>query len=170
MSCTPLSQNYTPRDCKKPAGVVRYLVTPFANVLTSTITAGVVTAITKTVAFKEYKQEPEIANFKSTATGDGKTSSYAYDYEVNFETTGLETLQSDELEKILAQKMFIVAEMANGDYYELGLQYGLHTATMGFESGVAFGDFQGDKIQLKGRGTRRPKKVDSGIIAGLLTV
>jgi hypothetical protein len=41
-------------------------------------------------------------------------------------------------------------------------------ATDTLESGVALGDFQGNKVQLKAREINRSVKVDSSIIAGLL--
>lgn len=71
MAC-PLTTNYTPRDCRAPGGVKRFIITPFANMLTATITAGIVTAITKTLPFKIYLQEPEVANWKQTLASDQK--------------------------------------------------------------------------------------------------
>lgn len=167
MAC-PLTQSYTPRDCKAPAGVVSYILTPFANMLTTTVTANVVTAITKTTTFKQYKQNPEVADWKYTLTSDGKTGTYGYDFEATFQTLGTEILDQVELETLTKNKLVVIAEMADGTYYMLGKEYGCNVTADAYESGVAFSDFQGSKVSIKGRSKTKMLKVDSTIIAGLL--
>lgn len=169
MACA-LTQSYTPRDCKAPAGVVGYYLIEYANVTAMTITANVVTAITKATGkvFRKYSQEAETADWKYSGTSDAKMGSFGYDIEANFQTYGLDTTLNAEIELLIKNKLLIIAEMNDGQFYLLGKEYGMHVVTDSFESGVAFGDFQGDKIQLKGRATTKAPKVDSTIIAGLL--
>lgn len=167
MAC-PLTQSYTPRDCKAPAGVVSYILTPFANMLTTTVTSNVVTAITKTVTWKQYKQDPEVADFKYTLSSDGKTGTYGYDFEATFQTKGAEILDQAELELLTQNKLVLIAEMADGTYYMLGKDYGAHVVADAFESGVAFNDFQGSKVSIKGRAKTKMLKVNAGIISALL--
>ena len=167
MACV-LTQNYVPKDCKEAAGVVSYYLTPFSNMLTAVLTSNVVTAITKTVAWKKYSQEPEIADWKYTGASDGKNLTYAYDWEANFQTWGLNTLDQDELELLMKNKLVLIAEMADGTFWMLGRTYGGHVVSDAFESGVAFGDFRGSKVGIKGRSSTKMVKVDSTIIAALL--
>ena len=167
-STCPLTQNYAPKDCKESAGIVRYIVTPFANMLTSTVVANVVTAITKTLTWKTYAQNPEIADVKFTLSGDGKSGTYGYDFEANFQTYGIEILDQVELELLTKNKLVVIAEFTNGTYIMLGRDYGCNVVSDAFESGVAFNDFQGSKVSIKGRAKSKFLKVDSTIIAGLL--
>jgi len=68
MPC-PLTQNYAVKDCLTTAGVASWYITPFSNITTSTLTANVVTAITKTLAFKTIAQEIEQGNWSYTSAG-----------------------------------------------------------------------------------------------------
>ena len=76
MPC-PLTQNYTLKDCLTTAGVASWYITPFANVLTSTLTANVVTAITKTVTWKTIAQEIEQGMWSYTGAGTTASGSKA---------------------------------------------------------------------------------------------
>lgn len=167
MACA-LTQSYTPRDCDSTAGVVAFILTPFSNMLTSTVTANVVTAITKTTTFKKYKQDPEIADFKYPLRADGKSGNYGYDFEANFQIKGAETLDQQELELLTKNRLVVIAEMADGTHYMLGRNYGGKVTADAFESGVAFNDFMGSKVTIKGVDKTKFLKVDSSIIAGLL--
>lgn len=167
MAC-PLTQSYTPRDCKAPAGVVSFIITPFTNMLTTTVAAGVVTAITKTVTFKQYKQEPEIANWKQTSTGDQKAGTYGYDLEASLKTWGLDAVLQTELDLLSKNKLVMIAEMADGTYWMLGKEYGMFVSADAFDSGTGFSDFQGDALTFKGRSIGKCPQVSAGIIAALL--
>lgn len=162
-----LTQNYVNKDCAQVAGVVRYLITPSPNVTASTTTSNVITAITHTVAFKTYAQEPEIANWKATLT-PGAQGNTGYDIEASLDCNGLNTLDQEELAAMAPCKMIIIAEMTDGTYWSLNLDNGLRMSGDAFDSGTKFEDFIGSKVSFKGRSKNKPKKVDSTIIAGLL--
>lgn len=167
MPC-PLTQNYINKDCKSVGGVVKYYITPFANLLTSALTSNVVTAITKTVTWKMYEQEPEVANWDYTGSGSMANGTYAYDFNAMFKCRGLNTLDTDELELLLKNKIVLIAEMSNGDFWMLGRTYGASVDNTKFETGSAFGDFIGNTVMIKGRSTTSMVKVNSAIIAALL--
>ena len=168
MSC-PLTQNYTPQDCATTAGVDYYLITPFSNVTASTLTANVVTAITKTVAFKKYKQVAETATWSYSGDGSQANGSYAYDWEATFKTLGLSQADQDELELLMKNKLILIAAMNDGSFWMLGRDYGTTSMNDKFDAGTAFGDFQGSVVTLKGRSKTKMVKVDSAIITGLLS-
>jgi hypothetical protein len=167
MAC-PLTTNYTPRDCKAPGGVKRFIITPFTNMLTFTVTAGVVTAITKTVTFKSYAQEPETANWKQTLASDQKMGSYGFDIEASFKTYGNDPLVNAELLVLTKNKLVMIAEEVDGTYTLLGSEYGMFVSADAFDAGTAFTDFKGDAITLKGRSVGKCPTVDPAIIAALL--
>ena len=169
MSC-PLTQNYVNKDCKSVAGVKKFYVTPFANLLTTTVVANVITVITKTLAWKTYAQESEIANWDYTGTGSLANGTYAYDFNATMKCMGLNTLDTVEFETLLKNKLVLIAEMENGDFWMLGKDYGCSVDNTKFETGTAFGDFIGSTIAIKGRSNTSMLKVDPTIIAGLLTV
>jgi hypothetical protein len=169
MAC-PLTQNYTLKDCLTTAGVASWYITPFANVLTSTLTANVVTAITKTVAWKTIAQEIEQGMWSYTGAGTSASGSKAYDWECSIKMHGLNTLDQQELELILSNKVVLIAVMQNGDAWMLGRSYGSTAIDSKFESGTAMGDFIGSTLTVKGRSSVSAVKVDSTILAGLLTV
>jgi hypothetical protein len=167
MSC-PLTQNYVNKDCKSVAGVKKFYITPFANLLTTTVVANVITAITKTLVWHTYAQESEIANWDYTGTGSLANGTYAYDFNATMKCMGLNTLDSQEFETLLKNKLVLIAEMENGDFWMLGKDYGCSVDNTKFETGTAFGDFIGSTIAIKGRSNTSMLKVDPTIIAGLL--
>ena len=167
MAC-PLTQNYATKDCATTAGVKSWLITPFANMLTAVLTANVVTAITKTVSFKTIAQEIEMGSWNYTGTQTQANGTKAYDWDAMIKMHQLNTLDQQELELILSNKVVLIAQMNNGDYWMLGRESGSNAIDDKFESGVAFGDFQGTTLTVKGRSSVKMVKVDPTIIAGLI--
>jgi hypothetical protein len=166
MPC-PLTQNYVNKDCKSVAGVKKFYISTFSNILTTTVVANVVTVITSTVPFKTYAQESEIANWDYTGTGSLANGTYAYDWNATLKCMGLNTLDTAEFELLLKNKIVMIAEMENGDFWMLGKDYGASVDNTKFETGTAFGDFIGSTITVKGRSNTSMLMVDPTIIAGL---
>lgn len=167
MSC-PLTQNYVNKDCKSVAGVKKFYVTPFSNLLTTTVVTNVVTVITQTLPWKTYDQESEIANWDYTGTGSLANGTYAYDFNATMKCMGLNTLDTVEFETLLKNKLVLIAQMENGDFWMLGKDYGCSVDNTKFETGTAFGDFIGSTIAIKGRSNTSMLKVDPTIIAALI--
>jgi hypothetical protein len=169
MAC-PLTQNYAVKDCLDVAGVASWYITPFSNMLTAVPTANVITAITKTVAFKTIAQEIEQGNWTYTGAGASVNGSYAYDWQATIKMLGLNTLDQEELTLILKNKCVLIAVMQNGDAWMLGREFGSSGIDTSFNSGTALGDVIGTDLVIKGRAKSAAKKVDPTILAGLLTV
>ena len=168
MAC-PLTQNYVTKDCLETAGVASWYITPSSNITGSTLTANVVTTITKTLAFKTIAQEIEQGNWTYTGTGAAANGSHAYDWQCLIKMVGLNTLDQEELLLILKNKCVLIALMQNGDAWMLGREFGSNSIDTAFNSGTALGDFIGTDLTIKGRATMPAKKVDPSILAGLLT-
>lgn len=167
MAC-PLTQNYTLKDCLTPAGVASWYITPFSNVLTSTLIANVVSAITKTVTWKTIAQEIEQGTWSYTGAGTSASGALAFDFEAAIKMHQLNTLDQEEITLILKNKCVLIAVMQNGDAWMLGREFGSNSIDSKFESGAALGDFMGSTLTVKGRATVAAKKVDPAILAGLL--
>jgi hypothetical protein len=168
MACA-LTQGHTPKVCKTSAGVKSFLITEFANVTALVKTAGVITTITAAVGtdWFRYKQKSEVASWKQTGASDVKTGTVAYDLEANMELLGLDQATQTELDLLIRNTVLIIAEMTDGTFWFLGENYGMDLVSDGLESGVALGDFMGDKLQFKGRAFTRVASVGSSVIAGL---
>jgi hypothetical protein len=169
MAC-PLTQNYTLKDCLSTAGVASWYITPFSNMLTAVLTSNVVTAITKTVAFKTIAQEIEQGSWSYTGSGTQANGAHAFDFEAMIKMHQLNTLDQEEILLYLQNKCVLIAVMQNGDAWMLGREFGTTGIDSKFESGTALGDFIGTTLTVKGRATAAAKKVDPTILAGLLTV
>ena len=169
MSCS-LTQGHTPKVCKTPSGVKRYLIAEFDKVTVGTITAGVAQTISVTSPFKfyEYKQKSEVATWGQVVTSDAKNGTYSVEQTVDLQMLGLDALTQVELGNLVKNTVIVIAEQNDGTYWLLGRDYGMDVATDTLESGVALGDFQGNKVQLKAREINRSVKVLDSIIAGLL--
>lgn len=168
MACA-LTQGHTPKVCKTSAGVKSFLISEFANITSITKTAGVITTLTTVVGadFFRYKQKSEVASFKQTGASDVKTGTVAYDLEANLELLGLDQATQTELDLLIKNTVVLIAEMTDGSYWFLGENYGMDLVSDGLESGVALGDFMGNKIQFKGRAYTRVASVSSTVISGL---
>ena len=168
MACA-LTQGHTPKVCKTSAGVKSFLITEFANVTSLTKTAGVITTITAAVGtdWFRYKQKSEVASWKQMGASDVKTGTVAYDLEANMELLGLDQATQTELDLLIRNTVLIIAEMTDGTFWYLGENYGMDLVSDGLESGVALGDFMGDKLQFKGRAYTRVASVSSTVISGL---
>jgi hypothetical protein len=169
MSCS-LTQGHTPKVCKTPSGVKRYLIAEFDKVTVGTITAGVVQTISviSPYNFYEYKQKSEVATWGQVVTSDAKNGTYSVEQTVDLQLLGLDALTQVELGNLVKNTVIVIAEQNDGTYWLLGRDYGMDVATDTLESGVALGDFQGNKVQLKAREINRSVKVLDSIIAGLL--
>lgn len=167
MPC-PLTQNFTLKDCLATAGVESWLVTPFSNVLTTTVAANIVTVITKTLPWKSYAQEVEQSTWDYSGTGTQAAGTKAYDWTATIVANGLNTLDAEEFNTLISNKCVFIAKMYNGDYWMLGRTFGTSGMDSKFDAGKAMNDFQGTTITIKGRSNVPALKVDPTIVAGLL--
>lgn len=165
----PLTQNFVVKDCGTVAGVASWYVTPFSNVLTAVLTANVVTTITKTVAFKTIAQEIEQGTWSYTGASSAANGTKAFDWEAMIKMNGLNTLDVQEIELLLSNKVILIAVMQNGDAWMLGRGFGSTAMDSKFEAGTAMGDFIGTTLTVKGRSSVSAVKVDPTILAGLIT-
>jgi hypothetical protein len=173
MACA-LTSDLTQKVCKTPAGIKEILVTEWANITGGaagwTYTANVVTAVAMATGkeFRVHQMKAATSDFKVNMTGSGANGSYSYAYEVNGQYLGIDTATQEELELAGKNTLAVIVGLNDGTYWALGQEYGLDMASKNFESGVALGDFMGDKVQFTGIGTIGAKKVTTDLIADLI--
>lgn len=166
-----LTQGYSRKNCKFPAGTQEVLVAELASVSSITITAGVVSAITMASGkkFYAYKQPAGVAGWKQNWKADAKTGTGAYDLEVNIQTFGIDQAAQAELDNLVKNTLVAIVHdnQLDNPYWIVGKDNGIDCVTDGLDSGIAMTDFRGDKIQFTGLSATRALPVDPTIIAAL---
>ena len=176
MSCA-LTQGYTYQGCKGGAGgIKRILFSTAANVTAYTVTANVITAITKVAQFREYKFDAEMGNAESPLAGDPKTDNILYNHKVMFTIKKFTTLVAAEIKLLASNWLIAIVEDRNGRYRAYGLGTSLANSNFlqlvsaGDATGTAMTDFNGfADITLQSTEDTHALEVNSGIIAALLT-
>jgi hypothetical protein len=170
MACS-LTQGFTPKTCKTPAGTIALLIAEYDNVSTITKTAGVVTAISMASGkqFFQYKQKAGVANWKETGTATAKEGAYQYESTVTFDINSIDSASKIEADLLLKNTVMVIAKENDGTYWLLGQDYGLDVTSLGYDGGTDLSTFRGAKVELKGMGYNPVAKVDSSIITALLS-
>ena len=170
MAC-PLTQGYTFLGCKGGAGgIKRVLITEFANKNTSTIVAGVITALAldPTTLFREYLLDKEMGFFSDNGAWTKASGTISFAPMVDFTIKGLTTAVRQEMLLVAKNTLLIIVESKAGVYYMFGYDSGMDLLTWGTESGTGMIDFNGMKMHFEGQETLPIYEVASGIIPAQL--
>lgn len=175
MSCA-LTQGYTYTGCKGGAGGIKRILFAEQSVVTSfTVTANVITAISKTGQFRQYLLDEEMGSATSPLAGDPKTDNLVYTHEVIFTIKKFTTAVAAEIKLLASNWLVAIVEDRNGRFRAYGLSTTkdlsnfLQLVSSGDATGTAMTDFNGfEAITLRGTSNTHALEVNSGIIAGLL--
>jgi hypothetical protein len=144
MSCA-LSQGYA-LDCRDSAGGVdeAYFI-EFDNVTAMTVTAGVITAMTKASAkrFWKYKFPKETASFKETQAGDEKNGTSFWTQTLAIVLNKMQTATRNELILLSKNRLLVVYKDMNGAFWMLGQTGAALMKTSENTSGTGRGDRNG---------------------------
>jgi hypothetical protein len=167
--CT-LAQGFTPKTCKTPSGTIEFMITEFANVSSITKTSGVITAISMASGkrFWQYKQKPEVANWKETQTADLKSGAYKIATAITFDINSLDSATKIETEVLLKNAVVVIAKDADGTYWLLGENNGIEFDSIAWDGGTEYSSFRGAKVSGKHMGFTPVAKVTDTLIASLL--
>jgi hypothetical protein len=178
MACV-FTSGFDYNACKGGAGgIKRILIIEKANVSAFTLTADVITTITRvaTKVFREWKLDKEMGYAKSPMVSDQKTDNIIYNHEVGFSIKKFSTTIAAELKLIAQNWSIVIVEDRNGKYRAYGLSstYAksnfMNLDSSGDETGTAMTDFNGfNNIVLTSKEDTFAYEVDSTIIAALLT-
>lgn len=159
-------------DCRDSLGGtdIAYFI-EFDNVATVTITAGVITALTKVTAkkFWKYKFPKETAHYKETFAGDEKNGSGFWNQELSIVLNKMQTSTRNELILLSKNRLMIVVVDANGKAWLMGLTGAalMHAAESG--TGQSRGDRNGYAPSFVGIEPEPAIEVNSTVLAALQT-
>jgi len=169
MSCLILNTGIV-QDCRKSmGGVKRFLIAELGEVTDVTIASGLVTAITASGLFYEFKPT------KISSTASAPIEQSVENGQISFNHTVVMVFSRSEAAKrnvvlTLAQKeTVVIAEDRNGKYHLYGWNTGLSFTDGGQELGTGASDLNGYNITLSGEQPENELEVDPTIIAALLT-
>lgn len=151
-------------------GGVKTILINLADAVTeATVSGGLITAITKTAAFKKYAFAANSASATSTKTIDKANG-------VNFVTTDLvmkfsrmETTKRTEVEALSLNELVVVYEDANGKWWYLGKDEPVTASAVDGQTGAARSDSNAYNVTLEDISRETPYEVDADIIDGLLS-
>ncbi len=170
MSCS-LTQDYV-QDCQDYFGGVKtvYLI-EFSNITAYTVTAGVVSAITKATGkfFRKYDIQAHTAEGDDAGTVKPETGTRSVKQSVKFPINGMSVTTRNEIELLAKNRLIfvLVDEMGVGWYY--GADYGLRLLTYGAKTGKVLADQNGYQLNFEGEEKYLAYKVDSTIVSALQT-
>lgn len=170
MGC-PLTTGYTYVGCKVGiGGIKRILITESANLATSTLLAGVYTALTLATGkqFREYLLEKEHGGFTDNVVQSIENNSTVYRPQIDFTIGGLTTTVRNELDLALQNNLLVIVESKAGVYWLFGIDGGMDITTITAETGTKYEDFNGQKVTLVGGSGTRSKEISSSLITTLL--
>lgn len=150
MSCA-LTQGYS-NDCKDSVGGASLAhVIETANVSAITVTAGVVTGITKATGkrFWKYKPARETLSAKSTLTTSPENGTTFWAQEVAMSLNKMQTNTRLEIQKLAQNNVYFVITDANGKHWLYGYKNGMDTGGGESGTGAKAADRNGYTINFK---------------------
>jgi hypothetical protein len=150
MSCV-LTQGL-PLDCRDSIGGAKSIYVLEHGNISSTVTSGVITAMTKTTGkrFWKYEMPREVANGKSTIQADEKNGSLFFNHEVSLAINKLSSLVRNELLLLMKNRLDVVVEDNNGKFWLFGRENGLLVSSGELGTGTSMSDRSGADIVLSG--------------------
>jgi hypothetical protein len=159
-------------DCKEGmAGLQKAYVIEFANVATITVTAGVITALTKATGkrFYEYQLPRETGELTSDLAGDDKTGTLFFNHSAKIVVNKLTSQVRNELLLLARNRIIVVGLDQNGKYWMVGRQNGLLVSTGKLGTGVAAADRSGADLDFTGVEPEPMIEVETSVGAALIT-
>ncbi len=168
MPCV-LTQNIS-LDCRESLGGLKSIrFIEFANVTSTTETAGVITAITLAASKKFWKYElaKESSSFTETITSSVANGTLFYAQELSVILNKLQANYRNEILLLAKNNLVAIAEDKNGTFFMLGKVNGLEITGGTAGSGVATGDRNGYELTFGGQEPQLATPVNGAIIAAL---
>jgi hypothetical protein len=171
MACD-LTAGYVKGCADEIGGIKSLYVCPIADIGSYTETAGEISAITVTGSgnqFWQYVLEQDLSNATAVLTRSRENGTLFSDQTVNAILNDNAVATRNQLLLLAKNDLFVIAELANGDYEAFGIVNGMFVETTTRETGVAKADRNGNTLVFRASEKESPPKVDSTIIAALLT-
>lgn len=159
-------------DCRTGmGGIEQVLISEFNNVSAYTEAAGIITALTQVslTNFFIYELEKENGSLVETHTGSLENGTNFYESVLEFNTKNLSASESQEMNLLDQNRLFIIVKDNNGVYWSMGAAKGADKLSGTSVTGAAFGDMNGQTYSFTAKEATRMFEVDSTTISGLTT-
>jgi hypothetical protein len=167
--CLVLNTGISQDSRKSLGGVKRFLVAELGSVTSITEASGVVTAITKTGLFYEFKPTKDSSTADAPFVGDVAAGQRAYTHTVTMQFSKTEASKRNAIAVLAEKSVVVIAEDNNGTFTMYGWDRGLDQTEGTNPLGITAAELNGYTITLTGDQATLPYEVASGIIAGLLS-
>lgn len=170
MACA-LTQGYN-LDCRNSSGGVSAVyVMEKANATTVTITAGVVTAITKatTKRFYKYNLIAHTAEAEDAYTSSRENGTNMSKQSIKFPINKMTVAVRNEILLLAQNVLLMVIVDENGTGWLYGADYGMMLATAGGKTGKALADRNGYELAFESDEKYLAPTVDSATLSALET-
>jgi hypothetical protein len=170
MSCA-LTQSLN-LDCRDSFGGAKsVLVVEYDNVTAYTLTAGVISAITKASGkfFRKYNLVAFTASANTAGAHDRAQGTSSYTQTVTFPINKMSTSVKDEIELLAKNRLLFIVEDNNGKYWLFGKDFGMMATTTESMTGTALSDRNGYMLTFESIEKAFEVEVSSSIITGLLS-
>lgn len=159
-------------DCREAVGgMPTAYVIEHANVTAVTISAGVVTAITKASGkrFWKYQFPRETAYFKETVNASLENGTLFFTPEIMFVLHKMQANTSMELTNLAKNILMVVVADGTGKYFLVGYKNGMMVSAGESGTGTAMGDRNGYSMTLTGGEPAFAYEVQASVITSLET-
>ena len=158
-------------DCRNSmGGIEQVLISEFSDITAYTEANGIITAMTQAAkSFYIYELEKENGSLIETHTGSLENGSNFYDSVLEFSTFNLSADESEELNLLDQNRLFVIVKDNNGIYWSMGASRGADKLGGTSVTGAAFGDMNGYTYSFTAKEPTRMFQVDSTTISGLTT-
>ena len=170
MACA-LTQGYT-LDCRLNYGGVRELyVIESDNVASFTVTAGLVTAITKVTGktFKKYNLIAHTAEIDEALVASNEMGTISIKQTVKFPINKMTIAVRNEIFLLAQNRLLFIIKDENGTNWMYGAVYGLTLTTANAKSGKLLADRNGYELSFESDEKVMAYEVQDSVLATLLT-
>ena len=167
--CDEITAGYEKDTCKKPAGILSAIPVRISSILTYTVVAGIVTALTNNEAAFRINLDINSGSFNETPTTSRENGS------LHYPQTGVIMMKDNRVGTLLLVEQLhngcnaFVVEYRDGTKRLFGATKGMTPPTTEGTSGTNGGDLKGNTVNLAGdEDTFAPLIEDPAIIVALL--
>jgi hypothetical protein len=171
MPCA-LSQGYA-LDCRDSFGGVKQVyLAKYEDISGVTLTAGIVTALTKATGKRFYKYELVVAtsSAEQSLTANRANGTTEIKQTVKFPINKMSTAVRNELMALAAVRVLVVVEDQNGYFWLFGKDFGLTLAATTANTGTSLTDRNGFEISFEGMEKSLAFEVNAAVAGALETV
>ena len=169
MSCTQTLAGLA-KDCyANRGGIVEALVANYDDVVSFTLTSGVITGITMDTGkmFKAYAFPKNTGSLTSTYTIDAASGVKYVTSQLLLQFNRMNTTARVELTALSLADLRVIVKDANGLYWFLGYDEPVNASAGDGQTGTARSDANRYTITLEDTSAEMPMEVDDSIIAGI---